>query len=382
LERVDTQLSDDQLALETSCQGLLEKEWPLAQALKTLGPGGSGHSAQLWQTLVESGWLGLPFAAQWGGAGGDLIDLGLVYRAAGERLVPSTFYSCSFAQLLLDRLSSATQKKTWLAPAIAGRLLATVAYTEPHAAQEARLFKTTATRNATGWTLQGVKAFVPNVETAGVLLILAKTQSNVERGQFGVFAITRDSLGQAVRRHSALGGDALHRVELNALQVAADALLGGEAALPTTLEQFSDVVEQATALQCMEMLGGVAAVLKRTVEYVREREQHGRALGSFQAVQHLLANVSIQLDGARVAALQALFLKSQGRPAAREVSIAKIAAGELYASATTIAHQLWGAMGYARETGLYLWSERAKVADATFGTSSYHLSRLAGLMGL
>jgi alkylation response protein AidB-like acyl-CoA dehydrogenase len=379
---VDTQLSEDQLALEASCQGLLEKEWPLAKALQAFGPGGSGHSTELWQTLALSGWLGLPFSLQWGGAGGDLVDLGLVYRAAGERLVPSAFYSCSFGQLLIDRLGTAVQKKQWLQPVIAGELLATVAHAEPHAAQDALLFKTTATRNATGWTLHGVKAFVPNVETAGVVLVLAKTHANIDRGHFGVFAVARDNLHSGVRRQSTLGGDALYRVEFGALQVPVDALLGAESALSSTLDQFHDVVEQATALQCMEMLGGVATVLKRTVEFVRDREQHGRAIGSFQAVQHMLANVSMQLDGARVAALQALFLKSQGRKAAREVSIAKIAVGELYANATITAHQLWGAMGYARETGLYLWSERAKVADATFGSSMQHLSRLAGLMGL
>lgn len=378
---MDTQLSEEQQALEASCQKLLEKEWPLERALKALGPGGGGHSAALWNTLAEAGWLGLPFAPELGGAGGDLMDLGLAWRAAGERLVPGTLYSCGFAQLLIDRLATPAQKQALMPAIIAGERLATVAYTEPHAAEAMRLYKTTASRGAGGWTLHGVKAFVPDAGTADVVLVLAKAQSNLERGHFGLFALTRAQLGAGIRRQSALGGEALYRVELPGLHVAADALLGGEAALGATHGAFQDVVEQAIALQCMEMTGGIGAVLKRTVEFVREREQHGRALGSFQAVQHLLANVALQLDGARVAALQALFLKARGRPAARAAAIAKAALGELYAQATTTAHQLWGAMGYARETGLYLWSERARVADATFGTSAYHLSRLAGLMG-
>jgi alkylation response protein AidB-like acyl-CoA dehydrogenase len=83
---VDTQLSEDQTALEDSCRKLLEGEWALEQAIKTLGPGGARHSTQLWKTLAEAGWLGLPFSVDLGGAGGDLIDLGLCYRAAGERI--------------------------------------------------------------------------------------------------------------------------------------------------------------------------------------------------------------------------------------------------------------------------------------------------------
>jgi alkylation response protein AidB-like acyl-CoA dehydrogenase len=132
----------------------------------------------------------------------------------------------------------------------------------------------------------------------------------------------------------------------------------------------------------MEMAGGTAEVLRRTVEYVSERKQHGRQIGSFQAVQHLMANASMALQGARVAALQAVFLKSKGRPAAREVSIAKIAVADAYTQATITAQQLWGAMGYARPTGLYLWSERAKVADAWLGGSAGHLRKLADGMGL
>src|SRR4030095_4543584 len=205
--------------------------------------------------------------------------------------------------------------------------------------------------------LGGVKTFVPDLESAHVVLVLANARSNSDRSGWGLFAITRDEITGVARRHSALGGDPMYRLELDKMEVAPDALLGGENALPRTLDVFNDVLEQATALQCLEMCGGAAAVLKRTVEYVSERQQHGRAIGSFQAVQHMLANVAIQLDGAPVAALPRVFLQRGGQSAARELAIAKIAAGETYTNATVAAHQVWGAMGYARESGLYLWSE-------------------------
>ena len=379
---MDTQLSEDQTALEDFCRTLLQREWPIERAIETLGPGGPGHSAQLWDRLVEAGWLGLPFSAELGGGGGDLVDVGLCFRAAGERRVPNTFFSTIFAGLLVDRLGSDEQKRQHLRPIIAGHGLATVAYSEPHAAERPRLFKTTATRTGNRWTLSGVKAFVPDVGTADAVFVLASVRAYSDRSGWGVFAVSRDRIAAGTHRHGALGGDPLYRIELDKVEVSPDALLGGEPALATTRDAFEDVVEQAIALQCMEMVGGTSTVLKRTVEYVSERQQHGRAIGSFQAVQHLLADVAVKLDGARVAALRALFLKCKGRPAVREVAIAKIAAGETYTSATIVAHQLWGAMGYARESGLYLWSERAKVTDARFGTAARHLRDLALLMGI
>ena len=99
---MNTLLSEDQQALQESCHGLLRNEWPLATAIETLGPEGSAHSRKLWKKLAESGWLGLPFSSELGGGDSDLIDLGVIYRAAGQHLVPSSFYSCLFAGMLVD----------------------------------------------------------------------------------------------------------------------------------------------------------------------------------------------------------------------------------------------------------------------------------------
>ena len=375
-------LSEEQAALEQFCQKLLEKEWPLEKAVKVLGTEKAGHSPELWKVLVEAGWLGLPFSPDLGGAGGDLIDLGLVYRAAGERLVPASFYACMFAALLVDRIGSDAQKQDLLTAIIAGDRIATVAYSEPQAPENPRFFSTTAARTGDGWVLNGVKAFVPYLDLADVVLVLARTRANSDRSGWGLFAVNRDALAGASRRTTTFGSEHLFELTFDAVVLPADALLGGTAALTTTLGDFEDVVEQATALQCMEMVGGTSSVLTRTIDYVAERKQHGRELGTFQAVQHLLANVGIQLQGGRVAALYALFQKANGRAAPRDVAVAKIALGEAYSSATITAHQLWGAMGYARETGIYLWSERAKVTDAWFGTRASHLRTLSSEMGL
>jgi alkylation response protein AidB-like acyl-CoA dehydrogenase len=379
---VNTVLSEEQASLESFCRKLLENEWPLEKALKTLGAKGAGHSPELWKTLVDNGWLGLPFSAEYGGADGNLIDLGLIYRAAGERLVPTSFYSCMFALLLLHRVGSEAQKRELMPKIIGGERMVTAAYAEPQAVEEVRLFKTTAKRVGNGWELNGTKAFVAHLNIADTVLVLASARFNSDRSGWGVFCVDAAKIANGIEPQSIFGRHEMYELTLDRVLVSDSALLGGIDALETTKEAFEDVIEQATALQCMEMAGGVSEILKMTAKYVSERVQQGRPIGANQAVQHLVANSAIQLDASRVAALQAVYRKSQGRKAPREVSIAKIALGEAYTTAATTAHQLWGSMGYARETGLYLWSERAITTDALYGNRASHLKKLATTMGL
>jgi 3-oxocholest-4-en-26-oyl-CoA dehydrogenase beta subunit len=380
---MDTRLSDEQRSLEDACEDLLRSEWPLERALAVYGRAGEGegHSPALWRQLAATGSLGLPFSESVGGAQADLVDLGLAYRAAGYSLVPSTLSSCMFAQLLIDKIGSSEQAAAHLPPIIQGASLATVAFSEPHATDDIGLFKTTAERVGGSWVLRGTKAFVRNLDTAEQVLVLARVRAGMEDCGHGLFIIPTVEL-LSFKRQNAMGSERFFTMVLEGIRLPQEALLGGDQALPTTRAWFEDVREIAAALQCMEATGGIRCVLDRTVEYVKVRQVQGRPVGANQAVQHMLANLWIQLNGVRVASLKALWAKSQGASARREVAIAKIAVGRLYGDATITAHQLWGAMGYARETGIHLWSERARVTQALFGTRRFHEQQLAECMGL
>ena len=379
---MNTLPTEEQAALEDSCRNLLRKEWPLEKALATVGPQGPRHSTELWGTIAEAGWLGFPFSAALGGSEGALLDLGLIYRAAGEAMVPSSLYSSMFAGLLVDALGSAEQKRALLTPFTAGRSVLAAAWAEPAAADELRLLQCTASRIGDEWVLRGTKSFIADLGAADTLLVLVRLRSLSEQLGWGVFVVPKEVVASRSTRQEAFGGTPLWQVSFDDLRLPMSALLGGVAAAATTLAAFETVMEKAAALQCMEMAGGIQHVLDFTIAYVKERKQFGRPLGANQAVQHLLTNIAIPLDGVRVAALKALFLVGKGRAATRAVSIAKVAAGECYVNATITCQQLWGAMGYARETGLYLWTERAKVADAWFGTRAWHLRRLARTLNM
>ncbi|UZW57501.1 acyl-CoA/acyl-ACP dehydrogenase [Sphingobium sp. JS3065] len=371
---MDTLLSNDDLALEQHCAKVLEQEWPISEAIRTLGPDGSGHDDRLHRMLASAGWIGFSSPAEFGGGGMGLVELGLVYRAAGYRLLPASFYASVHAALLIDCLATREQASALLPPLLDGSSLACVASAEPHASDTPALWHTAARRTSTGWSLSGHKYFVPFAGISQTVLIVCAIRDAWENPGWGVFAVPQDKLQP--RLQSTFGGEKFYELSLKDVELGEDALLGGQDAIAITLSAFADIQESAACLQIMEMIGGIQAVLDRTTEYVKERIVFGKPVGANQAPQHMLANIFITLAGARVAALRALSMKAKGQDVSRALPLAKLAVGKLYTDATISAHQLWGSMGYARETGLYLWSERAKVTDATFGSRHYHRQAL------
>jgi alkylation response protein AidB-like acyl-CoA dehydrogenase len=154
----------------------------------------------------------------------------------------------------------------------------------------------------------------------------------------------------------------------------ASALAGRAASAWPRLQQLRD---RLAALLCADMIGGADAVLDMTARYVGEREQFGVKLGTFQMVQQMVADMAIELEGARHVARQALWRLAEGRPAVRELAIAKAWTGRAYRNITLTAHQLHGGAGYVVEHELHRYSARAKEAELRFGSPEEWLDVLA-----
>jgi alkylation response protein AidB-like acyl-CoA dehydrogenase len=136
------------------------------------------------------------------------------------------------------------------------------------------------------------------------------------------------------------------------------------------------------AAACAEMVGGAQRVLDLTIEYAAGREQFGRPIGAFQAVQHHCADMAIDVLGSRFIAYEAIWRLAAGREAAAEVSMAKAWVSEAYERVCALGHQVHGAIGFTWEHDLHLFSRHALAAAASFGDDDLHLDRLAGLIGL
>ncbi|ORI27374.1 acyl-CoA dehydrogenase family protein [Rhodococcus sp. 1168] len=375
--------TEEQSELRSVLRSLFVKECTpeLVRKWKAAGSESAGtvFPDSLWRALTEMGVFGLALEEELGGAGATLNELGIFYSEAGRALCPSIVYSTLAFGIALDRLAGQEMREQYLPRVAAGELRAGVALWDAADAHNVKP-TLTATRADGGWTLSGLLPFVENAELAELLLVTATATVFAEPDR--VLGLLVEPGGQGWRStwQPTIAGEHQYRVELDGLFVPDERVLAGNAGL--ALVDVRWVADVVTALQCVEMSGGGAAVLERTVDYVRTREQFGRPIGIFQAVQHIVADIHIALEASRLSADSAVWWLARGEQAGRNVAIAKMHASEAYKWATLNAHQVHGGMGYVRETDLHLWSERAKVSEIRGGTADVAARWLEEEIGL
>jgi alkylation response protein AidB-like acyl-CoA dehydrogenase len=329
---------------------------------------GPGVATRALTALAGSGMLALPFAEDLGGAGALGYESGLLFEEGGRALCPSVVYTTLLAGLAVSVCAPAEQATKWLTGVMAGTTTATSAL---WSAADVRAVRPTlsAQRTGDGVRIDGEVRFVENPRDVDVVLVSAAIDGGDE---WIVAMIPPDAPGVRHEALDGLGRDPFGHIELADCRVAAGGVIDGVSA--GALYRLGEI---AVALQCMEMVGGAARVLDDTVAYTKQREQFGRPIASFQAVQHIVADLRIALDGARLSAWRAAWRVGRAEPAARETAIAKLHCSMAYKTTTLQCHQLMGGMGFLRESDLHLWSERAKVTEIRNGSADVALGWLA-----
>jgi alkylation response protein AidB-like acyl-CoA dehydrogenase len=381
----DLALSAEQEALRASARAFLERDCPPELVRRVGAPGGDRHDADLWRGMAELGWIGLAFPEALGGGGGGLLDLAVVYEEAGRVLVPTTLYSTIEAALLIDRAGGDGARAGLLPNVLAGERIVSLAYHEEGMRSSPDAVATTATIEGEVVVVEGTKLFVPNGGAADDLVVVARDPDATGAGGVRLVVVPTGATGVSRSPLTTFAHDAQHEVSFTAVRLPVDSVLAyGSTDAWRAVEEVRRV---ATALQCVEMVGGARAVLDRTVRYVTDRVQFGRPIGSFQAVQHHVADLATRIDAAGLAAWQAVWRCSVGSAAPANaaspeaaVAIAKVAAGDAYVETTLMAHQLHGGIGFTTDHDLHLWSDRARAAALAFGSREDHLGALGSLV--
>lgn len=375
---MELSLSEDQQLLAKSARELLERECT-PTLVRALRDSTTGHSAELWEVLADHGWIGVALPETYGGSGANTFELGLFVEQAGRVLLPTSYASSTYAAEVLRRLDVGTARGL-LEEICAGRLVATVALAEREAVHDPTFLRTQLRRDGDRWVLAGEKMFVTAAPAADVLLVVARDPGNEGDG-LAVVVVDPHDPGVGITPQVTFGRDPQALVRLDDVVVGEDRVL----AAPSESTGWS-VIDEATlvasALQCAEMVGGAQRVLEMTADHVKEREQFGRLIGTFQAVQHHVADMATSVESGRWATYQALWRLAEDLPARREVAIAKAWCSPMYATVTQLAHQLHGGIGIAVEHDLHLWSEHAKATQVRFGGRDVQLRAVAAAMGL
>lgn len=341
----------EQREFASALRALLAAENPIA-LVRALGePGADRGTPALWKALAEAGVFGLAITEEYGGAGGSLDDLAVFYTEAGRALCPTTVHSTVQAALAIDQLGSPDAKARWLPPLASGSVRATTALWN---ARDAAVAAPPLHAEPAGerWRLNGTADYVLDADVADLIVVSATAA-----GRILVFVV--DVRDVSVQPLDMAGGFRACTVRFD--DVTADAALDG-----VTASALRRLANTAVALGSLDLVGVGQAVLDRTVDYTKLRHQFGRPIASFQAAQHLVADMHIALAAARLAAHAAVFWLGRGRVATRETAVARMHAAAAARLITLDAHQLHGGMGYVTETDLHLWSERARLGS-TFG---------------
>ena len=367
---MDLGLTEIQQMLKNSAREFLSQECPLT-LVREMEEDHQGYTDELWRQLVSLGWTGVVFPEQYGGTGGEFVDLAVLLEEMGRSLLPGPFFSTVvLGGLTVLDAGSDPQKRDILPRICAGTLKMTLALTESSASFEPWGIEAVASPDGAGYRLEGTKLFVPDAQAADLLLVAARTDAGGDPEQgITLFLVPADQAGITVNQLNTIASDRQCEVLLSQVEVPGDAVLG-------TVGQGWPIIQRclqrAITGKCIEMLGGADAVLEMTVEYAKQRTQFGRPVGSFQAVQHHCANMATDVEGCRQIAYQAAWRVSEGLPAQREVAMAKAWVSGAYQRVCSTAHQCHGAIGFTKEHNLQLYTRRAKVQELSYGDVNWH----------
>jgi alkylation response protein AidB-like acyl-CoA dehydrogenase len=332
-----------------------------------------GYDPAFWQAVAALGWLGYGLPEADGGQGASLSDLGLLVEELGRAAAPFGVFAAIAGGLGLAALGSRAQKREWLPAVARGDRLVTLAVAEDGASRSPGALRTVVRRRGRQIDLVGEKRYVLQGVTADAFVVAARDGRGVS-----AVLVPRDAPGVRVVSQRTFGKDRQSAVRFDT-RLPASAIAGRPGG---AWPRFETVRMRLAALLCADMVGGAEAVLDMTTRYVCEREQFGVKLGTFQAVQQMVAVMAIDLEGARHVTRQALWRLGEGLPAEREVAIAKAWTGRAYRDITIAAHQLHGGAGYVVEHDLHRYSARAKEFELRFGSTEEWLVALADTIGL
>jgi alkylation response protein AidB-like acyl-CoA dehydrogenase len=374
------ELDEEQVMLKTSARDFLEKECPKELVREIMEDDEKAYSPELWKKMAELGWLGLSFPEEYGGADFTFLDLAVLLEECGRALVPGPLVP-TVVHVGHTILAAGTeeQKKDILPRMINGELILTLAFMEENGSLEASGMTVKAEKSGDNYVINGTKLFVPDAHVADYILCVARTTdgANKEEG-ITLFLVDSKSEGVQVELLKTMTGEKLCEVVFNNVTVSAQDVIGEVDKGWPVVEKMKHEAEVAEAAW---MTGGARWALDTTIDYAKERIAFERPIGSFQAIQHKLANIALEVEGSTSIMYYAAWAITENAPdIAMAASMAKSWCGETYKNATFDGVQIHGGIGFTWDHDMHLYFKRAKACEVNFGDSEYHREKVAKLL--
>lgn len=369
--------SEEQQLLANSVKQFIAKDYTF-EARKAILASAAGYSEQVWMAFAHMGLLGLPFASEYGGFGGNAIDVMPVMEAIGEGLVVEPYLATvGVGGQLIARGGAEAQKKTLLPALVEGKLKLAFAHPEREARYNLAHVAVRARTASGGYAIDGEKCVVLHAPSADKLVVSARTSGHeTEEKGVSLFLVDRTAPGVTLKPYRTADNLRAADVSFSGVMVPAEALLGKEGeALPL----IEEVVDYATALLCAEAVGAMKYANEATLEYLKTRKQFGVPIGTFQALQHRMVDMMISYEQAKsMACLACAKVDNVGAGERKHVvSAAKIKIADACRHISQESVQLHGGMGMTEELKVSHTFRRLTTIIQTFGDADYHLDRFA-----
>jgi len=370
---VELEFTDEQVELRASVRAFLERECTI-QVVRDLVERGRRPEA-LWRHMVELGWPGLTVATDHGGVGLGFVELAVVAEELGRVMAPGPFLATA-AQFIpvVRNAGTLSQQSRFLRAAAAGECTGALAASGATGSAAAADLGITARRADGGWVLDGVEHHVLDGDTADEVAVAARVDGGV-----GVFVVP----GTALKRARTATLDASRQyatIELAGVMVDDDRALGTPAEAGPALER---ALQEAITALALETVGTCQSILDLALAHAKAREQFGVPIGSFQAIKHKFANMSVALERGRATSyFAAATIAEDDDRRALATSMAKAAAGDCQRLMAQEGIQILGGIGFTWEHDMHLYVKRAKSGDAMLGTAATHRLKVAELIGL
>jgi alkylation response protein AidB-like acyl-CoA dehydrogenase len=370
---VNFAFSEEQLQLRDSLRRFLAEVYT-PERRRAIARVGGGCDPEIWRGFAELGILGLAAPESLGGVGGNAFDAMVVMEELGRALVLEPYLSTALVGAgVLARAGSASQQQ--LLPAIiAGEIRVAFAHGEPESRWRLDAVTTRAMREPDGWVLDGIKAMVTDGAGAHYLVVSARTGSGIT-----LFLLPGTSARMTRTALTTHDGAAVAEIRLDGVRIPGDALIGAEGGGLPLIEAASDV---AIAGLCAEAVGAMDALLALTLEYVKTRRQFGAPIGTFQALQHRLADMLLHAELARSMSYlaSAKLSISDATERRRAISAAKFLVARSARFVGQEAVQLHGGMGVSDEVAASHYFKRLTLFNANFGDMAHHLERFGSML--
>ena len=365
---MDFSFTEEQEMLRKIARDFLSTECP-KDLVRKMVKDEKGYTPELWGKMAELGWMGLIIPEKYGGIEGSFLDIAVLLEEMGRAALPGPFFPTLIGSLAILELGSAEQKNELLPKIAQGKLVLTLAISEPDVGYELTALQCQVTAEGKEYTVDGTKLFVEYAHIANLMLCAARSKGSAGQQGITLFLIDAKDPNLTLTPLETIAGDKQFEVRLKRIRVPQSGILG-EAHKGG--EYLQKLLQVATVAKCAEMVGGAQQVLDMTVDYAKQRVQFDHPIGSLQAIQHHCANMLIDLEGMKYVTYVAAWKVSEGMPCSWEVAVAKAWASQACPRVIALAHQIHGAIGTTMDHDLHYYTRRTKAAESAFGDADFY----------